>query len=182
MCDTRINCLKGYGGSSQGWRTSYRMFSYSRNFKHFSCTWVSSTLSFLFACSWQLCSLKYFHVVVAMAMSHTRSCVFTTSGSDWSLWDVLISGSVTVPRGSGCSGWPTWDQVSCSVFMSGESSNSFCRSNDQVEVKQFPIEMGWSVCVCVCAIIHKMKDVCFAGKMGVYYTFISPAPKKVYCL
>ena len=46
--------------------------------------------------------------------------------------------------------------------MSGESSNSFCHSNDQVEVKQFPIEMGWSVCVCVCvcAIIHKMKEEC----------------------
>lgn len=91
MCDTRMNCLKGYGGSSQGWRTSYRMFSCSRNFKHFSCTWVSSTLSFLFACSWQLYSLKYSHVMVAMAVSHTRSCVFLISGSDWSFKKLCLS-------------------------------------------------------------------------------------------
>ena len=106
-----INCLKGYGGHSQGWRPGYRMFSCSRNFKQFGCPWVSSTLSFLFTSGWQLCSLKYSMwwwpqlevTPEAVSFWHqaligpSRSCVFLTSGSDWSLWDVLISDQLLFP-------------------------------------------------------------------------------------
>lgn len=139
MCDTMINCLKGYGGHSQGWRPGYRMFSCSRNFKHFSCPWVSSTLSFLFTCGWQHCSLKYSMWwwpqlgVTPEAMSFWHQALIGPS-------EMCSSPISYCSQGSGCSGWPTWGQVSCSVFMSGESSDSFCHSNDQV--KQFPIETG----------------------------------------